>query len=138
MKKIIIASLFLSNYASAISLGKDNELHLEECSILLEKMSTSNCGQKTLSFLKDAYIKIGGNLTQRSMTFEEKGTANTDFEMKGDFTPTPVLSISLGDSYFKDSNFGYQLGFNFFSDSAYRQNISREGSEKSADIARCK
>ncbi len=54
---------------------------------------------------------------------------------RGDFTPTPALSISLGDSYFKESNLGYQFGFIYFSDSAYRQKITREGIDKTADIS---
>jgi len=135
MKKFVIACLFLSNYAAAISLSKDNELHLEECSVLLEQMSNSNCGQKTLHFFKDAYIKIGGSVAKRSMSFEEKRTTNKVFEMEGDYTPAPVFSISLGDNYFKESNFGYQLGFIFFRDSAYRQLITRGQSDKTADIA---
>ncbi|MGR6871459.1 hypothetical protein ACU6U9_03945 [Pseudomonas sp. HK3] len=54
--------------------------------------------------------------------------------MVGELTPSPLLSLSLGDNYFENSNFGYQLGGSYFSDTAFKQKISRGDHSKSVDL----
>lgn len=135
MKKVIlISSLIFSQSTSAISIGNEKEMLLQECEALLEQITQSECGKKALGFLQDAYIKIGLNVSQRSMTFEDKESEAALFKMIGEWSPSPVLSLSLGDNYFDNSNFGYQLGFSYISDTAYEQEIEREGTTKSADL----
>lgn len=138
MKKMsLLSALFVSQSAFSLSLPVSQQASeaLKNCSDLFEKISESDCGKVTMGFLENAYVKIGGNLTQRSMTFEEADSSNTAFEMAGDWSPTPVLTLSLGDSYFEGSNFGYQLGFSYFSDVAYEQRITRGDYDRRVDLA---
>mgnify|MGYP005997641409 CR=1 FL=1 len=135
MKRILLVStLLFSQFSIAISLGDEQDKMLKECQVLLDQIAQSDCGQKTLGFLKNAYIKVGLNISQRAMTFEEKESEAEMFKMIGEWSPSPVLTLSLGDNYFDDSNFGYQLGFSYISDTAYEQEIERNGQTKSVDL----
>jgi hypothetical protein len=135
MKKVLLMSaLTLSTSAYSLSLPIEQSEHLDSCNDLFEQISKSDCGQKTLGFLQDAYLKLGGNLTQRRMMFEDAKTSDKVFEMAGDWNPTPILTLSLGDSYFENSNFGYQLGVSYFSDAAYEQKITRGSEDRSVDL----
>ncbi len=135
MKYILLTlSLFLSQTALSVSLTKEEANTLQDCQVLLEQISQSDCGKSALKFLKNAYIKIGLNMSQRSMTFENKETLDAAFEMTGEWSPAPILTLSLGDNYFEDSNFGYQLGFSYFSDIAFEQTITRGDNVETADL----
>ena len=135
MRKVIfICTLIFSQWSSAITIGDEKEVLLQECEALLEQITQSECGKKALGFLQDAYIKIGLNVSQRSMSFEDKESEAALFRMIGELSPSPVLMLSLGYNYFENSNIGYQLGFTYISDTAYEQEIEREETTKSVDL----
>jgi len=131
---VLILSLLISQISFASLLSNEQNLLLDECSVLLEEIKKSDCGGKTLDFLKNAYLKIGVNISQRTMSFENKETLNPAFTMKGEWSPSPVLTLSLGDNYFENSNFGYQLGLTYFSDIAFEQEIERDSITQTADL----
>lgn len=126
--------LLFPSCSFAISLSKANQEYLKECEVLLEQVEQSKCGKHTLAFLRNAYLKIGLTISQRSLTFEHSQTKKTLFDMEGQLTPIPFITASLGDSYFKNSNFGYQLGGSYFSDTAFDQAIERDGKVKVIDL----
>jgi len=134
MKYFILCLLFSSPLIHAISLSKEDHQYLDECEVLLEQIKQSECGKTTLAFLRNAYLKVGLTISQRSMSFEETNSQDPIFEMEGEMSLIPLLTASLGDTYFENSNFGYQLGFSYFSDTAFNQKIERNGEAKSIDM----
>jgi len=134
MKYIPLLILLLSQASHAISLSKQQTEYVDECEVLLEQIKQSKCGKTTLAFLQNAYLKIGLDISQRSMSFEHTNYQEKIFEMEGEMSLIPLLTASLGDTYFENSNFGYQLGFSYFSDTAFNQSIERGNQKKSVDL----
>lgn len=135
MKALPVLLLFLVTQASwGLSLPDEYSEEIEDCKALLEQIAESKCGKTALGLLQNAYIKIGLSLSKRSMNFENSRTQETEFEMEGEIMPSPLLSVSLGDSYFGDSNFGYQLGGTYFTDTAFKQRVSRGNDSKTLDL----
>lgn len=134
MKWLLLFSFFLSSSSFALTLIDDQDEYLDECEKLVEKIKESKCGKETLDFLKNAYVKLGLNVAQRTIRFEHKHNQESVFNMKGELSPSPILTLSLGDNYFGDSNFGYQLGGEYFSDTAYEQEIKRGDETVTVDL----
>lgn len=134
MNRFILLLILFSNYTSALSLTNEQDEYIDKCGALLEKVKKSDCGKTTLAFLQNAYLKIGLDASQRSMSFENTNSTETEFEMKGELSLFPLLTASLGDNYFESSNFGYQLGASYFSDTAFNQNIERGSQSKEIDM----
>jgi len=126
--------LILTMQVSALTLNDDKSQSLHDCKALLTQIETSDCRNKTLSFMKDAYLKVGINSSQRKMSFVDDKTQETAFELVGDFSPAPIFTLNLGDHYFENSNLGYELGFTYFSDTAYKQSITRSNTRHMADL----
>ncbi|WP_353350425.1 hypothetical protein [Oceaniserpentilla sp. 4NH20-0058] len=134
MKYFTLLLLAFSQLSLALSLDKEQTKYVDDCEVLLEQIKHSECGKTTLAFLKNAYLKIGLDISQRSMSFKNTSTSETAYEMKGEFSLSPLLTASLGDNYFKNSNFGYQLGASYFSDTAFNQYIERGSQSKEIDM----
>ncbi|MAA72767.1 MAG: hypothetical protein CL679_13690 [Bermanella sp.] len=131
---LLILTFFVQPASLALSLPDEYREEIKDCKALLDEIARSKCGKTALGLLKNAYIKIGVNLSRRSMKFENDRYQDSEFEMEGEFMPSPLLSFSLGDSYFEDSNFGYQLGGTYFTDTAFKQKISRGSNSQTVDL----
>ena len=131
---LILLTLFVTQTSWALSLTDEYREEIKNCKDLLEQIAESKCGKTALSLLQNAYLKIGLNISRRSMKFENTRSQESEFEMEGEFMPSPLLSVSLGDSYFGQSNFGYQLGGTYFTDTAFKQKVSRGSDSKTLDL----
>ncbi len=135
MKALLISLMLLTSQTIwALSLPDEYREEIKDCKDLLEQIAESKCGKTALGLLQKAYLKIGLNLSKRSMKFENTRTQETEFEMEGELMPSPLLSVSLGDSYFGQSNFGYQLGGTYFTDTAFKQTVTRGSQSKTLDL----
>lgn len=97
----------------------------EKCEELYEHIRKSECANSVFGLLGRMYFQIGVSFTERQVKFQNSETEEDVFILSSGFKPRPIFSISLSDSYFGDSNFGYGLGFSYFDDYAFEQVIKR-------------
>ena len=109
----------------------------EKCEELYENIRTSECANSVFSILGRMYFEIGLSFTERQVKFQHIKTEKDAFILSSGFKPRPIFSVSLSDSYFEQSNFGYGLGFSYFDDYAFEQIIKRgnaDDDKKTVDL----
>jgi hypothetical protein len=88
---ILVLTVFATLHSWSLPFTSDYDEDIKNCEELLEEISQSKCGKTALGLLKNAYLKIGLNLSKRSMKFEKTNEKETEFEMTGNFMPSPLL-----------------------------------------------
>ncbi len=97
----------------------------EKCEELYEHIRKSECANSVFGLLGRMYFQVGVSFTERQVKFQNSETEEDVFILSSGFKPRPIFSVSLSDSYFGQSNFGYGLGFSYFDDYAFEQVIKR-------------
>lgn len=109
----------------------------EKCEELYEHIRNSECANSVFGILGRMYFELGVSFTERQVKFQHIETEEDAFILSSGFKPRPIFSMSLSDSYFNKSNFGYGLGFSYFDDYAFEQIIKRGSSsdqQKTVDL----
>lgn len=109
----------------------------QKCEELYEDIRNSECADSLFGLFGRIYVELGMSFTERQVKFQNIKTKKDAFILSSGFKPRPVLSVSLSDSYFGDSSFGYGLGFSYFDDYAVKQVIKRGDSssnQKTVDL----
>lgn len=85
--------------------------------------------------LADTYeLNTGITIYKRMTAFEHEQSTDAAFTMDGPAKPRPWLSISLGDQYFAQSNWGYTVGLSYYTHHAHQQTIERNGKITSVNL----
>ena len=109
----------------------------EKCEELYEHIRKSECANSVFGIFGRMYFEIGVSFTERLVKFQNIKTEEDAFILSSGLKPRPIFSVSLNDSYFGESNFGYGIGFSYFDDYAFEQVVKRGSSDndkKSVDL----
>ena len=107
----------------------------QQCEALYEEIRNSACAKTLMGFLGRVYLKVGLSFTERQVKFQDASTDKVAFALTSGLKPRPIFSVSLSDSYFEGSNWGYSFGFSYFDDYAFEQVIQRgSGSDGKVNI----
>lgn len=101
----------------------------EKCEELYEHIRKSECANSVFGIFGRMYFQIGVSFTERQVKFQNVKTEEDAFILSSGLKPRPIFSVSLSDSYFGKSNFGYGVGFSYFDDYAFEQVLNRGSSE---------
>ncbi|MGR6871744.1 hypothetical protein ACU6U9_05415 [Pseudomonas sp. HK3] len=138
---LVIGALILISPVSWAGVISDKVEELSEgykkCEELYEEVRNSECANSVSGLFGRIYFQVGVSFTERQVKFQNIKTKKDAFILSSGFKPRPVLAVSLSDSYFGESNFGYSLGFSYFDDYAIKQVIKRGDSsshQKTVDL----
>lgn len=109
----------------------------EKCEELYEHIRKSECANSVFGILGRMYFELGVSFTERLVKFQNIKTEEDAFILSSGLKPRPIFSVSLSDSYFGESNFGYGIGFSYFDDYAFEQVVKRgstDSDKKSVDL----
>ena len=141
MKLLIFISLLSYSFVSQANVinetVEDISESYEKCEALLEQVRTSECANSVFGILGRMYFEIGVSFTERQVKFQHIETEKDAFILSSGFKPRPIFSVSLSDSYFNQSSFGYSFGFSYFDDYAFEQIIkrgSKDDDKKTVDL----
>jgi hypothetical protein len=124
---VLISPLAFSNVI-AETIEEVSESY-KQCEELYEHIRKSECANSVFGMFGRMYFEIGVSFTERLVKFQNIKTEEDAFILSSGFKPRPVFSVSLSDSYFGESNFGYGVGFSYFDDYAFEQQIKRGSSD---------
>ncbi|NVK37515.1 MAG: hypothetical protein HWE18_06295 [Gammaproteobacteria bacterium] len=128
----LIAFLLLPSLTQANVISEtvdDISESYEKCEELYEHIRKSECANSVFGLLGRMYFQVGVSFTERQVKFQNSETEEDVFILSSGLKPRPIFSVSLSDSYFGESNFGYGLGFSYFDDYAFEQIIKRGGGD---------
>jgi hypothetical protein len=97
----------------------------EQCEALYDEIRDSECANAVFGIFGRIYLKLGVSFTERQLKFQNAKSKNDAFVLSSGSKPRPVYGITLSDSYFTDSNWGFGFGFDYFDDYAFNQMIKR-------------
>jgi hypothetical protein len=109
----------------------------EKCEELYEHIRKSECANSVFGLFGRMHFEIGVSFTERQVKFQNIKTEEDAFILSSGLKPRPIFSVSLNDSYFGNSNFGYAIGFSYFDDYAFEQVVKRgstDSDKKSVDL----
>lgn len=107
----------------------------KKCEELYEHIRKSECANSVIGIFGRMYFEVGISFTERQVKFQNVDTEKEAFILSSGLKPRPIFAVSLSDSYFNDSSFGYGLGFSYFDDYAFEQIIKRgSGSDLSKTV----
>lgn len=103
----------------------------EQCEALYEKIRNSECANSIFGFIGRMYLKLGVSFTERQVRFADKNEDDDAvFRLTSGLKPRPIFAVSIQDSYFSESDWGYAFGFSYFDDYAFEQQIKRGSSSQ--------
>jgi hypothetical protein len=104
----------------------------KQCEALYDEIRSSECANSIFGIFGRMHLKLGVSFTERQLKFQNASSEDDVFILSSGSKPRPIYSISVNDSYFTESNWGYGFGFDYFDDYAFEQVIQRGSSNKAS------